>query len=354
MKHLSRVGEPVGMHRPTVAALLFVLVVAGYALAGFAVVGVASGATPAESGSASAPVTVSGTVTDEAGQPVTDAYVLLEPTPTEHVDEALAGHRSIAEVLLRFGIADVDGLTVAETDDEGRFSASVPAGEYAVIAVAEESRAVSPLRTVTVDDDATVDLQVDPHRIVYADLEVPDRVAPGETVTVTVDLANPDDRAVESLTMTLSLPDGWTVESVDTTGDWDADARRLRWETVPAGEQVEATLTLQVPPDADREAYPVELTAEAESHFVEYDGYDSVDVMPPGATRTPPPSPIEEQTVTPGPDEAGGDGSADPESPTPSSTSSATSRATDAPAGAPGFGFVAAVAALALLAARRR
>lgn len=336
------------MQRPTVVALLFVLVVSGYALAGFAVVGVASGAVGGGPAGAAETVTVAGQVTDEDGQPVADAYVLLEPTPTEHLADALEGDRTIDGMLLRFGMADVDGVTVAKTDEEGRFTASVPADEYAVIAVAENPRAVSELHTVeATGDETTVDLQVDPHRVVSVDLDVPGRVAPGETATITVALDNPDDRPVESLSMDLGLPDGWAVEAVETDGEWDADARRFHWDSVPAGERVEATLTVRVPGDAERGSYSVELTGDSESHFVEYAGYTTVDVLPPGATPTETQTPHHDEfTPSPTHEGAGSDDS--------TAGPAADGSATDAPASAPGFGFVVAIFVLALLAARRR
>lgn len=345
------------MQRPTVAVLLFLLVVSGYALAGFAVVGLASGAPPVDHGSAgdatlaAENVTVTGQVTDEDGQPVADAYVLLEPTPTGHLDEALAGDRTIAGMLLRFGMADVDGVTVAETDADGNFEATVPAGEYAVIAVAEESRAVSGLHTVAASGDVTVDLTVDPHRIVEVEQDLPGRVAPGETVTYTVGLENPDDRPLESLTMDLTLPDGWTVESVETGGEWDGEARRLHWDAVQPGERVEATLTIRVPEDTDRGSYPVEVSADSESHFVEHTLYDPVDVLPPGATPTETHTPTGTVDGTSSP-KGGEAGTSTTTSTSVPATSSAP--ATDTPASAPGFGVVAGVVALALLAVRRR
>lgn len=329
------------MRHPLVPPLLVVLALVCYAVIGAVAVGSAAPAPNA---------TVTGTVTDDDGRPVADAAVVLEPTDGDLLVEHTDGERAVVESLLKVAETDPDGVTVVHTDGDGRFTAAVPEGRYRVVAVTRER--VSPLRDVDATGGTTVDLTVDRHRVLRVESEFDDPVAPGNTSTVTLRVANPDDEAVGSLSVVVGdLPAGWTVAGVDTAGSYDADARRLTWERVPAGGTASATLQVRVPADAAHDRYRVPLAAESASHFVEHGDVVTVVVRPANATPTPtsigadlnetgtPPSDGDGETPP-----SGGDG----ETPTPDA---------DRTLSVPGFGAAAALGGLVValaLATRRR
>lgn len=331
--------RPGSVRHPLVPPLFVVLALVGYALLGAVLVGAA----PAVDGN----VTVSGTATGPDGAPVEGAYVLLEPMPADRLDEATAGDRVVAESLLRFGMADVDGVWTARTDADGRYAVAVPPGEYAVVAVVEDDRAVSHRHDVAAEGGTTVNLTVDPGRVQsLAGEEV--SAEPGEAVQVPVRLTNTDDETVRTLAVTFeTLPDGWTLRGVETGGNYDPESRTVTWETVGPGETVTAAVTVAVPADADPGRRGLLASADSESHHVEWTDRARVSVDPPGRTPTEvdTPSPV---TDAPGGDTTGRDGGADTEWPPGGSGE-------DDGISAPGFGVPAAVFALvaAALAARR-
>lgn len=288
--------------------------------------------------------TVSGTVVTENGTSVTGASVLLEPVDGELMAEYTDGGQDVAESLLKLAETDPDGLTVARTDDDGRFSASVAEGRYRVVAVTRER--LSPLREVDATGGATVDLAVNRHQVLHVDAERAGPVAPGNTTTVAVRIENPDDDPVRSLSVTVGdLPSGWTLAEVETGGRYDAGAGRITWDRVDPNETAVAHLRIDVPEDAERGRHRVPLTATSDEHFVEQFGDGTVVVRPADATPTP--------TV------AGGDANT---TATPRVTGALTTTPTDqSPAGAtgtpttvPGFGLVVAPIALLVWALRLR
>lgn len=310
------------MRHPLVPALAVLLLLAAFAVGGAVLADADTGDTVATH------ATITGTVTDENGTAVSDAYVLAEPVDGDLLAEHTDGEREVAESLLKLGATDPDGVNVARTDGAGRFEASVPTGTYRVVAVTADGERVSRLNQV--EAGGTVDLAVDRHAVQELTAGRSVDVPPGETATVEVALENTDDEAVRNLTVAVgALPDSWSLTDVATDGSWDPRTRSLHWDEVDPGETVPATLSVSVPEDASRGQYRVPLSATADGHFVESmtDGW--VVVRPPDASPTPTVVGGPAGTVTASPPAATGSGPGEDQVPT------------------PGFGLAVALAAVA-------
>lgn len=351
------------MRHPMVPALLVLLALIGYALFGAVAVGASSApeavgpsSAPVAVGPSSAPVavnansahaattdqftengSVSGTVTDEDGRPVADAYVLIEPSPAEHLREATDGDRNVAEYLLRMGMTDLEDVKSVRTDDDGHYRFDVPSGTYELVAVTED-RAVSRLHEVSADGDSTVDPTVDPDRVLRIEGEQV-TVVPGNETSVTLRLENTDDDTVRSLVVGYGeLPSGWAVESVATDGREDPAERQVTWDTIGPGETASVRLTLSILEDAEPGHHTVGVSADAETHFVEQTIGIRVRVEPPGWT------PTATHTSVPGGDDiAGSDGEYT------EGDNRSTDTPSETPTTAPGLGVGATGLALAAL-----
>jgi hypothetical protein len=250
-------------------------------------------------GTATHGTVVQGTVTDEDGSSASGAFVLVQPARSSTLEEATNGSEQVVPALLH--IADVRPLDIRHnrSDDVGNYTVHLQSrGTYDVVAVTEDGR-VSSLKSVTIRfEEATEDLEVDADQV--QSVEGSDVAGtPGRTTTVTLSLQNTDDEAVSNLRIGIeALPDGWTVESVTTGGNYDENGRAVEWSRVEPGETVTADVTVAVPEDAEQETHRIELTADADEHFVEHDDAARVLVSPPNSTKTP------SATATP----LGGDG----------------------------------------------
>lgn len=322
------------MRHPLAPSLLLVLALLGSAILGATAAG------------AAADPTISGQVTDGNGTPVSGAYVLVEPAAGNTLVDAVDGGQVVPETLLKLALSDPDGITVLRTNDDGVYSGSLPGGSVRVVAVGPDAERVSGLHEVeSSGDGATVDLEVDRHRVLGLDAETAGPVAPGNTTTVGVRIANPGDDAVRSLSVTVGdLPAGWTLDGVDTDGRYDADAGRITWDRVEPNGTAEARLHVGVPDGAELGHNRVGLTATSDSHFVEQFDAVTIVVRPADATPTP--------TVV------GGDGTSNT---TPRVTGTLSVTPTESPRPdrslpVPGFGVAAALGgvAVALVLAVRR
>lgn len=314
------------MRHPLVPALLVVLLLGAYAVAGAAL----AAGEPADS------ATVSGRVTVENGTGVADAYVILEPVGGDLIAEATDGDQAVAESLLKLGGTDPDGIHVARTDDAGRFETAVPDGEYHVVAV--DGAAVSRTRTVAAGN-GTVDLVVDEDQVLAVETAATPTVSPGSTVTAEFRVANVDDEPVEGLTVALGdLPAGWTLEAVETSGRYDAANRTIAVAVLPADESVVVSMTLSVPENAESGRYGIPVTADSDTHYVEHDAV-TARVRLADATPT--------RTVV------GGEGSDTPPVTETPPLSPATGPESPNGPTVPGFGPLVAVAVLLLEALRR-
>lgn len=270
---------------------------------------------PAVDGDRVAPATASdgahgnrieGNVTDPDGQPVEEAYVLVQARGERFLQNATAGDEPIRESLLALVEEHPYGLYWNATTESGSYVVHVPrVADYDVIAVTEDG--VSRLRTVSVRvRRAEQDLAVDPDRILSLETGDPS-ATPGEVAAVELRVPNPGERPVEDLSVALELPAGWTVEGVETDGDWDADARRVTFDRVAPGETATATVRVRVPADVDRGLHRIELAADARRHFVEHVGGVQVRVAPPGAaTPTLTPTATERRFTFESPSSPGG------------------------------------------------
>lgn len=331
------------MRHPLVPALLVVVALVTYALLG----AVVAGATPAAATTENA--TVSGEVVTADGAPADGAYVVLEPVPADRVAEATDGSRAVAESLLRYGMAEPDDVVAVRSGTEGTYRAEVPPGDYVVVAVSERDWRVSRLHEVTVEEGEEVDLDLvlDAERVQELEAETVD-AEPGGTVEVPLELLNTDDEPVQQLDLELAaLPDGWTVEDVETDGNYDEDAGTVTWETVASGERAAATVTVGVPEDADTGRVSLLRAVDADSHFVEWTLGPRVFVKPPDWTPPPThtPSPATEPTDV---DDATGEDAGNDED-TPTDGGPADDSTT-----APGLGPLAAAVALLLATAAVR
>lgn len=265
------------MRHPLVPALVVVLALVCYAILGAVVAGAVAPVSNA---------TVSGTVTDDDGRPVTDAAVLLEPAEGDLLVEHTDGDRAVIESVRKLAAADPDGVTVVHTDEDGHFSASVPEGRYRAVAVTRER--ISRLRTVDAAGGATVDLAVGRHRVLRVDAETTGPVAPGNATTLAIRVENHDDEPVRSLSVTVGdLPASWTLSGVDADGHYDADARRIAWDQLDPNETAVVRLHVEIPDGSERDRYPIPVSAGSDSHFVEDFDDGAVVVRPANATATP-------------------------------------------------------------------
>lgn len=280
-------------------------------------------------------VTVEGTVTGVDGDPAGDAVVLLgeDATLTKHSPDQLR----------EFADSDPANLTVVEVDDDGRFETTV-AWEDAEAAVALDDDGISDLAYARRSaresgGNVTLDLQLYERRpqTVHAHAGT---ISDGERRTeLYVNLGNSDDVAIENLSVSLSLPAGWSVADVTTNGSYHSGERTLTWSSVAPDGEVDTTVVLAVPEDETSGEYTVELRAESDSHRVDVES-ETVEVFPedtPGPTRSP------------GGDAEGPSTTAPPLTPTDRSTP--TQSPSPANASGPGLEGLAAVTALALLAA---
>lgn len=320
------------MRHPLVPALLVVLLLGAYALAGAAVVG---GAAPDEQ------VTIDGTVTGPDGGAASDAVVL--------VGEYAMLTKLSPDDLREVAAGEPQDVTVVEVGADGGFATTV-AWERADAAVALDDDGISEVVRLG-HDNVTLSLALHERRpqVIHA---AASSVSHGETETrLFVSLVNNGDEPVENLSVAIEgLPDGWSVAGVETAGTYDAETGTMTWASVPAGAEVDTTVTLTVPADAAVGEYGLTLSAESDSHPVSVDGA-TVEVLP-------------EETAGPTKTVAGGDG--DDATPTsredgtisPPPTAAGTASPTPSPVGttSPGFGaLVTAVAAgLAALVVRRR
>lgn len=313
------------MHHPLVPALLFVLLLAGYAIAGVAVV----------HGGANGDVTVDGTVTGVDGDRAEGAVVLVgDAAMLEKLspDEL----RSVAE-------DDPDDLAVVDVGSDGTFEATVPPSRAgAVVALSDDT--ISAVHRLG-KRGATVDLTLHANRPLSVRASGAS-VSPGERTRMTIDLRNTGDAAVSNLSVTVAgLPDGWTVADAETGGTYHPDDRTVTWSKAAPGEGIDATLVLRVPGDAAHDDYVTSLRATSDTHPVDA-GNVTVEVRPPetaGPTETNLPKGNERGTPTS----------------TPGSDASTTVLGDDtrSPAVVPGFDVgvgVAGLAGLAVLLARRR
>jgi len=316
------------MRHPLVPALLVVLLLGAYALAGVAVV----------DGAPDERVTVDGTVTDADGAPASDAVVLVG-------EYAMLTKLSPAD-LREVAAGEPQDVTVVAVGDDGGFATTV-AWERADAAVALDDDGISDVVRLG-HDNATLSLALHERRpqVVHAHGS---SVSHGETETrLFVSLVNNGDGPVENLSVAIEgLPDGWSVAGVETAGAYEATGRTLSRASVPAGAEVDTTVTLAVPADAAVGEYDVTLSAESDSHPVSVDGA-TVEVLA-------------EETAGPTKTAVGGDGATttpadvSTANPTPTGTASPT----PSPVGttSPGFGALAAVGAaglVALVVGRRR
>lgn len=297
------------MRHPLVPAVLVVLLLAAYAVAGVAFAG------GADAGDA---VTVEGTVTGTDGATTSDAVVLLgeyamlaKLTPSE-LREAADENRS--------------DLTVVPVASDGTFATNVSAAR-ADGAVALSDDGVS--ETVRLGNQgATLSFQLHERRpqSVHAAAAPAE---PGEVTRLHVDLRNNGDHAVRNLSVTVTaLPDDWRVVDNDTAGTYDAGERTLAWESVAAGDSIDATITVAVPEDAGVGAYGIGLRADSDTNPISVENA-TVDV------REETSGPTETHTGSLGDDEA--TASETPVTATPSPTGTSV----------PGFGVAVALVALA-------
>lgn len=318
------------MRHPLVPTLLVVALLAAYGLGGTALV----------AGAAGADVTVEGTVTGPDGEPAGDAVVLVG----EH---GLLSKMSPSE-LRDVAADDPQDLAVVEVVENGSFSATVDR-RHADAALALSDGGVSEVADVASGEALDLRLHERRPQTVYASAVA---LSHGERQTdLYLSLVNNGDEAVENMTMSVtSLPDGWSVASVETAGTYDAEAGRLTWSSVPPGAEVDTTLVLDVPADAAVGDYAVEFGATSDSHPVSAEDAP-VEVLP---EKTAGPTQTVFDDGTPRDTDDGSETDAATPTETPGMTDGTTPTAT--PADSPGFGAVVALAALvagALLWGRR-
>lgn len=278
---------------------------------------------------------LSGQVVDGDGTPVAKAAVLVEATNESYIDEQTR-ERDVVDTLRKLARADPDGLWVAETGADGRYSLSVPPGEYRVVAVVDER--VSQRHRIAVDDGASRNLTVARSNLLSVDGSSA-TVRPDETATVSLTVQNGDDDQVRNLTLDLDVDDVLSVVAIDAPGATVTDGT-VRYESLAPGENGTVRVTVRPPADAQRTAADVNVAAWSDTHFVDARRGASVAVRPEGSTPT--------RTVLPGGD--GENGTTERSTPVHS--------ATDDEAGTPspstltdetGPGFVVPVAIVVLL-----
>lgn len=316
------------MRHPLVPTLLVVGLLAAYAGAG---VVLADGSVAAEA------VRVDGTVTGVDGAPGGDAVVLVGEYGllSKHSPDEL---RSIAD-------DDPADLAVVEVADDGSFSTTVDRRRADAVLALSDAGVSETVRLG--GENATLSMQLHEHRpqTVHAAVS---SVSHGETrIRMYVSLVNNGDEPVENLTVEVtSLPDGWSVADVETDGSYDEATRTLTWRSVPAGAEVDTTVTLSVPDAASVGEYGVGLAGSSGTHAISVpDG--TVELLP-------------EETAGPTTTVLGGDGATSTPRYTDDLESTATPPGTDTPrptgTSTPGLGVLVTLAALgglAVVAGRR-
>ena len=113
-------------------------------------------------------------------------------------------------------------------------------------------------------------------------------VGQGSTTTLPIRVTNTDNEPVRNLTISLGeLPDGWSVEGVQTDGSYKKGRGNVTWDTVGAGETALVNVTVSVPADADMRTYLVDIGADADEHFIEHTDGMRIRVHEPNETATP-------------------------------------------------------------------
>lgn len=219
--------------------------------------------------------TISGTVTDANGSIVSDATVLVG-------SRALFEKSSPSELRELAGGSAQD-VAVATTDAEGTYSLTVGENVEAEAVVAVSADGVSRVQPFEAGE-----LNLTLRSTKSLTMETTGaNTEPGGRATVTFRLKNTDDTAVEGLKVTLGkLPDGWNVASSNSeTGTYSTANRTFTWDTIEAGETVEAQVRLFVAIDADTKTYDLPIFATSKTHNVEA-GNVSVGVAYPGDGTT--------------------------------------------------------------------
>ena len=228
---------------------------------------------------------IEGTVTDENGDPVEAAYVIVQANGERMLQNATDGEDSVRQSLLELVDEHPFGLYWNATTEEGRYSVHVPRpADYEVIAVSEDG--ISRLRHVSVRvQGAEQNLTVEPDRVLSVEADA-QAVAPGEVTAVELRVPNPGDEPVEGLTLGLSTSEGWTVEGVETDGEYDPEAGAVTFDRIEPGEVATATVRVRAPEDAETDVLGLNVTADAKTHFVEHGGRVGA-TSGDGATATP-------------------------------------------------------------------
>lgn len=293
-------------------------------------VGVSAGATPALAAGTGTgdEVRIDGTVTGPDGAPAGDSVVLVG-------DAAMLSKLSPDE-LRAFAADDPERLTVVPVGDDGQFETTVPR-DRAEAAVAVSDAGISEVVRLG-RSDASLSLRLHERRPQTVRASASAVSVDDRRTELSVGLINTGDEDVENLSVTLtSLPDGWTVEDVETDGSYRAADATLTWTAVPAGDQVDATVVLRVPEDAPVGEYTVDLRARSDSHPVAVDPV-TVHLRP-------------EETEQPTTRVPAGDGDAsttDRHTATERHTTDPPARESPTVTPVPGFEVAAALAALAL------
>ena len=235
--------------RPLLLVALVSLVVAPAAVA--APAGASAPATQTDT-------TLSGTVSYLNGSAVADATVIVGSRDR-------LGNASEDE--LREIAADPpDDVVTATTTASGGYNVTVP-GEIdaeVVVAVSEDG-ASRPRNYVAGEMDLTVRTT---ERLTFEPGEV--TAEPGERVRVPFTLNNTGDQAVEGLSLSLTLPNGWNhVSATSETGTYHQSNRTFTWDSVPPGESVEAEFRIFVGLDAindSAQTYELAVFADSRTH----------------------------------------------------------------------------------------
>lgn len=231
--------------------------------------------------------TVEGTVETEAGEPVEDAVVLVQPGDADLFQNVTSGNRPVRQALVEVANDPPLGITRNRSTATGNYTAHLSRrGKWEVVVVSSEG--VSRIYEVNIQfQSATQDVTVDPDQI--QSLSGGDAgVGRGKTTTIPVRLNNTDDEPIRNLTVEIGeIPSGWTIESVETDGSYRKHRGKIRWETVGAGETALANVTLSVPENASLRTRTIDISASADEHFIEHTDEIRVRVHEPNATATP-------------------------------------------------------------------
>lgn len=353
--------SPPDPRHPLVPALVTLLLLGAYAAGGAMLVAADPG--PGDE------VSIDGTVTAPDGTAASDAVVLFSS------DETL--DRFTPDELRAFAEDPPENVTVTTVDGDGRFDATVT-WERSEAALAVSDAGISEI-VFTGRENTTIDLRLRENRPQTVHAHIGSISHDEQETDLFINLQHNGETAVEDLSVTVdSLPEGWSIERVETDGQYDADSRTLTWASIQPGNEVDTTLVVRAPEDADPGEYTVELRAESTTHDISVaDPVETVEILPentPGPTTTPPPSdagtpasPDATDEATPPPDPSETPTLEESEAPSTEAPSTAdgetqAGQATDA-AGTetsttgPGFGVLAVLAsltALTVLAARKR